>query len=106
ACLNVPTPLPYIPLKRPAMSCSMREYDPDRMSRCPSPSMSTNCGVEEVHHQTPGTSASLPSACSQVPLANFPPPSPLKNWILPLLNCPTRRSIFPSPSTSAKHGDA
>src|SRR5882724_1504467 len=37
--------------------------------------MSTNCEVEEVHHQTPGTSATLPSACSQVPLANSPPPS-------------------------------
>src|SRR5437764_1212850 len=32
------------------------------MSRWPSPSMSTNCGVEPVHHHTPGTSATAPPA--------------------------------------------
>lgn len=55
----------------------MREYEPERMSMCPSELMSTNCGVELVHHQTPGTSAGLSPAFNHSPSANFIPPSPL-----------------------------
>ena len=70
------------------MSPSVREYDPERMSRCPSPSRSTNCGVEDVHHHTPGTSATLPSAFSHSPAANFVPPRFLNTCILPLRELP------------------
>lgn len=59
------------------MEPSMREYEPERMSMCPSELMSTNCGVELVHHQTPGTSAGLSPAFNHSPSANFIPPSPL-----------------------------
>src|SRR5262249_32705863 len=83
---------------------SVREYEPERMSRCPSPSRSTNCGVELVHHQTPGTSANLPSAFSQLPGPNFSAPRGGKTLILPLLHCPTSRHCLPS--MSAQHGAA
>ncbi len=57
-----------------------------------------------MHHHTPGTSATWPSACSQTPRASFPSPRFLKTWIFPQGNCPTRRSFVPSPSMSAQHG--
>ena len=51
---------------------------PESISTIPSPLRSTTCGVEEVHHQTPGILNGWPSTSRSFPLANFPSPSPLK----------------------------
>ena len=91
---NVPSALPYSTWNNPAMSCSMREYDPERMSRWPSPSMSTNCGVELVHHHTPGTSATWPSALQPGALRELPLAQVLEDPDLSLMELPDEKVLL------------
>ena len=64
------------------------------MSRRPSRSRSTNCGVEVVHHHTPGTSATAPSAFSHSPWASFADAEVLVDANLPTFVLPDEQVLL------------